>query len=83
MAVTYAELNDPVTTVSGLIDDNWDVTDIAGTSTKPSVGDSWDLGKVNLKNNDVIRVYEVASNHDFLGVGNGVDKGTARISIDI
>ena len=83
MPVTYAELNDPVTTVSGLIDDNWDVGDISGTSTKPSVGDSWDLGKVNLKNNDVIRVYEVASNHDFLGVGNGVDKGTARISIDI
>jgi len=83
MAVTYAALNDPVTTVSGLIDDNWDVGDISGTSTKPSVGDSWDLGKVNLKNNDVIRVYEVASNHDFLGVGNGVDKGTARISIDI
>ena len=54
MAVTYAELNDPVTKVSGLIDDNWDVTDIAGTATKPSVGDSWDLGKVNLKNNDVI-----------------------------
>ena len=83
MAVTYAALNDPVTTVSGLLDDNWDVGDIAGTSTKPSVGDSWDLGKVNLKNNDVIRVYEVASNHDFLGVGNGLDKGTARISIDI
>ena len=83
MAVTYAALNDPVTTVSGLIDDNWDVGDISGTSTKPSVGDSWDLGKVNLKNNDVIRVYEVASNHDFLGVGNGLDKGTARISIDI
>ena len=83
MPVTYNELNDPVTTVSGLIDDNWDVGDIAGTSTKPSVGDSWDLGKVNLKNNDVVRVYEVASNHDFLGVGKGLDKGTARISIDI
>ena len=83
MAVTYAELNDPVTTVSGLIDDNWDVGDISGTSTKPSVGDSWDLGKVNLKNNDVVRVYEVASNHNFLGVGKGLDKGTARISIDI
>ena len=83
MAVTYAALNDPVTTVSGLIDDNWDVGDISGTSTKPSVGDSWDLGKVNLKNYDVIRIYEVASNHNFLGIGNGVDKGTARISIDI
>ena len=48
MAVTYAELNDPVTTVSALLDDNWDVGDIAGTSTKPDIGDSWDLNKVNL-----------------------------------
>ena len=83
MAVTYAELNDPVTTVSSLLDDNWDVTDIAGTSTKPDIGDSWDLNKVNLKNNDVVRCYEVSSNHDFLGIGNGVDKGTAVISIDM
>jgi len=41
------------------------------------------LNKVNLKNNDVIRCYEVAANHDFLGIGDGVDKGTARVSIDI
>ena len=83
MAVTYAELNDPVTTVSSLLDNNWNVGDIAGTSVKPSIGDSWDLNKVNLKNNDVIRCYEVAASHDFLGLGKGVDKGTARISIDI
>tara|TARA_R110000824_G_scaffold234303_1_gene422848 strand:+ start:228 stop:707 length:480 start_codon:yes stop_codon:yes gene_type:complete len=83
MAVTYAELNDPVSTVSSLLDDNWDVAHIAGTSTKANIGDTWDLNKVNLKNNDVIRCYEVASSHDFLGVGKGVDKGTARISIDI
>ena len=83
MAVTYAELNDPVSTVSSLLDDNWDVAHIAGTSTKANIGDTWDLNKVNLKNNDVIRCYEVASSHDFLGVGNGVDKGTARISIDM
>jgi hypothetical protein len=83
MAVTYAELNDPVTTVSSLLDDNWDVGDIAGTSTKPSIGDSWDLNKVNLKNNDVIRCYEVSASHDFLGVGHGLDKGTATLSIDM
>ena len=83
MAVTYAELNDPVTTVSALLDSNWDVGDIAGTSVKPNIGDTWDLNKVNLKNNDVIRCYEVAASHDFLGVGNGLDKGVARISIDI
>ena len=83
MAVTYAELNDPVTTVSALLDSNWDVGDIDGTSTKPNIGDSWDLNKVNLKQNDVIRCYEVSSNHDFLGVGKGLDKNTATISIDI
>ena len=83
MAVTYAELNDPVTTVSSLLDSNWDVNDIAGTSVKPNIGDTWDLNKVNLKANDVIRCYEVAATHDFLGVGNGLDKGTATISIDI
>ena len=83
MAVTYAELNDPVTTVSSLLDNNWDVGDIAGTSVKPNIGDSWDLNKVNLKNNDVIRCYEVAGTHDFLGVGNGLDKSVVRISIDI
>ena len=83
MAVTYAELNDPVTTVSALIDSNWDVGDIAGTSIKPDIGDSWDLNKVNLKNNDVIRCYEISASHDFLGVGHGLDKGTATISIDM
>ena len=83
MAVTYAELNDPVSTVSNLLDDNWDVGDIAGTSVKANIGDSWDLNKVNLKNNDVIRCYEVSASHDFLGVGKGVDKGTATISIDM
>ena len=83
MAVTYAEINDPVTTVSSLLDSNWDVGDIAGTSIKPNIGDSWDLNKVNLKNNDVIRCYEVAGTHDFLGVGNGLDKSVVRISIDM
>ena len=83
MAVTYAELNDPVSTVSSLLDYNWDVGDIAGTSVKANIGDSWDLNKVNLKNNDVIRCYEVSASHDFLGVGKGVDKGTATISIDM
>ena len=83
MAITYSEINDPVTTVSSLLDNNWDVGDIAGTSVKPDIGDSWDLNKVNLKNNDVIRCYEVAGTHDFLGVGNGLDKSVVRISIDM
>ena len=83
MAITYSEINDPVTTVSSLLFANWDVDDIAGTSVKPNIGDSWDLNKVNLKNNDVIRCYEVAGTHDFLGVGNGLDKSVVRISIDM
>ena len=81
MSTTYAQLDDPVTTVSKLLDDNW--TTANTDSTKPSIGDSWDLNKVNLKTTDVVRCYEVAASHDFLGVGKGVDKGIARISIDI
>ena len=81
MSTTYAQLDDPVTTVSKLLDDNW--TSARTDSTKPSIGDTWDLNKVNLKNTDVVRCYEVAATHDFLGVGNGLDKGTVTISIDM
>jgi len=81
MSTTYAQLDDPVTTISKLLDDNW--TSARTDSTKPSIGDTWDLNKVNLKNTDVVRCYEVAATHDFLGVGNGLDKGTATISIDM
>jgi hypothetical protein len=81
MSTTYAQLDDPVTTISKLLDDNWTTGNT--DSTKPSIGDSWDLNKVNLKTTDVVRCYEVAASHDFLGVGKGVDKGIARISIDI
>ena len=81
MSTTYAQLDDPVTTVSKLLDVNW--TSARTDSTKPSIGDTWDLNKVNLKNTDVVRCYEVAATHDFLGVGNGLDKGTATISIDM
>ena len=81
MSTTYAQLDDPVTTISKLLDDNW--TSARTDSTKPSIGDTWDLNKINLKNTDVVRCYEVAATHDFLGVGNGLDKGTATISIDM
>jgi len=81
MSTTYAQLDDPVTTVSKLLDTNW--TSARTDSTKPSIGDTWDLNKVNLKNTDVVRCYEVAATHDFLGVGNGLDKGTVTISIDM
>ena len=81
MSTSYAQLDDPVTTVSKLLFDNW--TNARTDNTKPSIGDTWDLNKVNLKNTDVVRCYEIAATHVFLGVGNGLDKGTATISIDM
>ena len=83
MAVTYATLNDPVSTVVSVLSDNWAQVASNVDSTTPTIDESWDLGKKNLKNGDLIRCYEVAANHDFLGIGDGVDKGTARVSIDI
>ena len=83
MAVTYATLNDPVSTVVSVLSDNWAQVASSVDSTTPTIDESWDLGKRNLKNGDLIRCYEVAANHDFLGIGDGVDKGTARVSIDI
>ena len=83
MAVTYASVNDPVSTVVSVLSDNWAQVASSVDSTTPTIDESWDLGKRNLKNGDLIRCYEVAANHDFLGIGDGVDKGTARVSIDI
>ena len=83
MAVTYATLNDPVSTVVSVLSDNWAQVASNVDSTTPTIDESWDMGKKNLKNGDLIRCYEVAANHDFLSIGNGVDKGTARVSIDI
>ena len=83
MAVTYASVNDPVSTVVSVLSDNWAQVASNVDSTTPTIDESWDLGKRNLKNGDLIRCYEVAANHDFLGIGDGVDKGTARVSIDI
>ena len=83
MAVTYATLNDPVSTVVSVLSDNWAQVASSVDSTTPTIDDSLEMGKKNLKNGDLIRCYEVAANHDFLGIGDGVDKGTARVSIDI
>ena len=83
MAVTYATLNDPVSTVVSVLSDNWAQVASSVDSTTPTIDESWDMGKKNLKNGDLIRCYEVAANHDFLGIGDGVDKGTARVSIVI
>ena len=83
MAVTYATLNDPVSTVVSVLSDNWAQVASSVDGITPTIDESWDMGKKNLKNGDLIRCYEVAANHDFLGIGDGVDKGTARVSIDI
>jgi len=76
-----AVISDPVTTVVSLLGDNW----VAGNvdSTTPTIDESWDLGKTNLKNGDFVRCYEVSGTHGPAEVGKGLDKGEWRISIDI
>jgi len=82
MAATYALLADPVAAVVNLLSNNW--TDVAsGVGTTPTIDESWDIGKKNLKNGDIIRCYETASSHDFLGIGKGIDKHTSTVTIDI
>ena len=89
MAATYAALADPVTAVVDLLNNNWsevasgvgnNLTSAGGTL---KIDESWDMGKYNLKNNDIIRCYETAANHEMLGIGKGMDKHTATITIDI
>jgi hypothetical protein len=83
-------IEDPVSTVVSLIDTNYSTgndatTSSAGTNggTKPTIDESWDLGKTNIKNKDLVRVYEIAGNHYAQVVGKGLDRGIWRISIDI
>ena len=82
MAATYAALADPVSAVVDLLDDNWSAV-ASSVGTTPTIDESWDIGKKNLKNGDIIRCYETASSHEFLGIGKGIDKNTAVITIDI
>jgi len=82
MAATYATLADPVSAVVDLLSNNWSEV-ASGVGTTPTIDESWDIGKKNLKNGDIIRCYETASNHEFLGIGKGIDKHTATITIDI
>tara|TARA_R100001463_G_scaffold136414_1_gene201721 strand:+ start:836 stop:1294 length:459 start_codon:yes stop_codon:yes gene_type:complete len=84
MAATYATIGDPVTSVASLINDNWSGAIASGVGSTPTtIKATWEAGKTNLKNGDVIRCYEVSGSHDLLGVGKGVDKGTSQVSIDI
>ena len=82
MAATYAALADPVSAVVDLLDDNWSAV-ASSVGTTPTIDESWDIGKKNLKNGDIIRCYETASNHEFLGIGKGIDKHTSTVTIDI
>ena len=82
MTATYALLADPVSAVVDLLDDNWTAV-ASSVGTTPTIDESWDIGKKNLKNGDIIRCYETASNHEFLGIGKGIDKHNATITIDI
>ena len=83
-------IEDPVTTLVSLIDTNYSTgndatTSSAGTNggTKPLIDESWDLGKSNVRGGDFVRVYEIAGNHYPQALGNGLDRGIWRISIDI
>ena len=84
MAATYATIGDPVTSMASLIEDNWSGSVATNVGSTPStIKASWEVGKKNLKDGDIIRVYEVNAGHDLLGIGSGVDRGTATIAIDI
>jgi len=82
MAATYATLADPVSAVVDLLSNNWSEV-ASGVGTTPTIDESWDIGKHNLKSGDIIRCYETASNHEFLGIGKGIDKHNATITVDI
>ena len=82
MAATYATLADPVSAVVDLLSNNWSEV-ASGVGTTPTIDESWDIGKHNLKGGDIIRCYETASSHNFLGIGKGIDKHTSTVTIDI
>lgn len=83
-------IEDPVTTLVSLVNTNYSTGDDATTSsagtnggTKPLIDESWDLGKRNIKNKDLVRVYEIAGNNYAQAMGRGIDRGLWRISLDI
>jgi len=83
-------IEDPVETLVSLVDTNYSAGDDATTASagtnggsKPTIDESWDLGKQNIKNVDLVRVYEIAGNHYPQTMGKGLDRGIWRISIDI
>jgi len=84
MVATYVLLADPVDAVVNVLNNNWDGTYTSAVGgTKPTIKSSWDMGKRNLKNGDLIRCYETSAGHDILGIGKGIDKHTSTVVIDI
>jgi hypothetical protein len=84
MVATYVLLADPVDAIVNLLNNNWDGTYTSAVGgTKPTIKSSWDMGKRNLKNGDLIRCYETSAGHDILGIGKGLDKHTSSVVIDI
>jgi len=84
MAATYATIADPVTSVASLISDNWSGSVATGVGSTPAlIKATWEIGKQNLKEGDFIRVYELSGGHDLLGIGDGIDRGTSTLVIDI
>ena len=79
MAATYATLADPVSAVVNLLSNNWSAV-ASGVGTTPTIDESWDIGKHNLKSGDIIRCYETASSHNFLGIGKGVNSAAADVT---
>jgi len=76
-----AVISDPVTAVVSLLGDNWTAGNVDGTT--PTIDESWDLGKVNLKQGDIVRCYEVSGSHEPGMLGEGLDRGSWRVSIDV
>ena len=72
---------DPVTTVSGLLTDNWNASNT--NSRTPKIGDSWDIGKLNMIKKDLIKCYEVSGTHEVGLVGKTLDRGSWRVSVDM
>tara|TARA_R100001086_G_scaffold74709_1_gene36037 strand:+ start:4045 stop:4470 length:426 start_codon:yes stop_codon:yes gene_type:complete len=72
---------DPVTTVSGLLNSNWNASNT--NSRTPKIGDSWDIGKLNMIKKDLIKCYEVSGTHEVGLVGKTLDRGSWRVSVDM
>ena len=76
-----AVISDPITIVHDVVD-SWN-TGASYGGTKPTLFKADDASKQNLQRGDIIRFYEVGGNHQPHNIGDGLDRVTARISIDM